>query len=111
MKAFASASLAICFAALTATAVAGPNASPPTPQPDKGNQVCDAPLFVPNSYPNPGFWFQAIKEQVGEATGGAYTPNIAQWFDTIVNVFGNPYGYESPGDSITGQCDNVPAPF
>jgi hypothetical protein len=101
MKKLASVAVAVCFVGLCATAIAKEGSGPPQPW-DKGNQGCEAPLFAPYLFANPGKWFQTIKQRVGNITGGAWEPNPAQWYDYLVDKYDVPF--ENLGDLVVSGC-------
>jgi len=98
--------VAVCIAGLSVAALAGSNADPPTPHPEKGNQSCYLILLPDNPYANPGTMFQAIRQTGDQVNTPGYPPggNPRDWYDYIVDELGNPFGYENVGAFIDGRC-------
>ena len=104
MKRLALECVAVCFAGLSATALAASKADPPTPNPDKGNQDCILLIFPDNPYANPGKMFQAIRSSQAYNPDAPTGTNPDQWVDWLVDYYGDLVSIDNVGDFVGQRC-------
>lgn len=106
MKKLALTCMAVGFAGLSATAMAGPNSTPPSmPDITKGNQGCYLLVVEPYRFANPGKAFQAIRRNGDTSNGGAAAgSNPQQWIEYLEETWPDIVDVNNVGDFIDQRC-------